>query len=58
MDYEVVRANNYISFSILLDIYIEHQGYKIKLNKLMQDNARYIKWRRMVKIHVWEIPDT
>ena len=35
---EFVGASDYIPFIIWLTMYMEHQGYKIKQNQLMQDN--------------------
>ena len=52
----VVRARNYIQFSMWLDIYMEHQRYRLKRNKLIQDNMSAIKWRRMVKFMYGEFP--
>ena len=34
---------DYIPFSIWLAMYMEHQGYKVKQNQLMQDNMSAMK---------------
>ena len=40
---EVVGASNYMPFSILLDMYMENQGYKVKQNQLMRYNVSAMK---------------
>ena len=42
-DSKVFEAINYIPFSIWLAMYMEHQGYKAKINQIMQDNKSAMK---------------
>ena len=43
---EVIGDSNYTPFSIWLAMYMEHQGYKVKQKKLMQDNMSAIKMEK------------
>ena len=43
---EVFGSIKYIPFGIWLDMYIEHQWYRVKQNQLMQDNMSTIKMKK------------